>query len=344
MAMDYFISHASEDKLAVAEPLARYLADSKFKVWYDDFSLKLGDSLLASIDRGLAEARFGITILSQKFFDKKWPNRELAGLVAIEGKRKRILPVWHNISAASVAKFSPILADRKAIDSARGLQAVAEAIVVASFPKRIKNLPHHLGVNSAIEQRNWEDSRKRFKDLLDHHPSVADIRAFVSVNHSLILELGRYRSVLIPGFLLPAGLICDFAILRPHGVTGPIELELVILGPLDKADIGHVLVDLPQQFGPRSRPPREPYNYSGGTLLGEFPQLDAIGAAVRKLAHSDNIHFEASDWWLLRILVISGRRAGRDPEQLDLSELPVAAIEVASYDRLLDDEQPTRIG
>jgi hypothetical protein len=79
-------------------------------------------------------------------------------------------------------------------------------------------------------------------------------------------------------------------------------------------------------------------------LLGEFPQLDAIGAAVRKLAHSDNIHFEASDWWLLRILVISGRRAGRDPEQVDLSEMPPAEMEVASYDRLLDDEQPTRIG
>jgi hypothetical protein len=47
MAWDYFISHASEDKAAIAEPLAKYLAAEKFKVWYDDFSLKLGDSLLA---------------------------------------------------------------------------------------------------------------------------------------------------------------------------------------------------------------------------------------------------------------------------------------------------------
>lgn len=190
MPWDYFISHASEDKLAIAEPLAKYLAEARFRVWYDEFSLKLGDSLLASIDRGLGGSRFGITILSQKFFDKKWPKRELAGLVAIEGDRKRILPVRHNITVESVAKYSPILADRISIDSARGLQAVSQAVVSAFFPKRVKDLPLHIDASAAMAREKWEDARKRFKALLENGSLVADLRAFFSVNHSLVLELG----------------------------------------------------------------------------------------------------------------------------------------------------------
>jgi hypothetical protein len=120
--------------------------------------------------------------LSEKFFNKKWPNRELSGLVATEGNRKRILPVWHNIVATSVARYSPILADRKAIDSAKGLQAVSEAIVRASFPKRVKDLPLRIDADSTATK----EARNRFRALLDGGAEVADLRAFLSVNHSLV--------------------------------------------------------------------------------------------------------------------------------------------------------------
>ena len=43
-----FISHASEDKKAIARPLADALRDRRVDVWYDEYSLKLGDSLRAS--------------------------------------------------------------------------------------------------------------------------------------------------------------------------------------------------------------------------------------------------------------------------------------------------------
>lgn len=53
--MKIFISHASEDKEDVASPLAKSLRDLGYEVWYDDYSLKIGDSLSHEIDKRLAE-------------------------------------------------------------------------------------------------------------------------------------------------------------------------------------------------------------------------------------------------------------------------------------------------
>src|SRR5262249_35078432 len=63
------------------------------RVWHDDFLLKPGESL-QSIDRGLARSRFGVVILSSRFFEKHWPQQELNGLATREvGGEKVILPV-----------------------------------------------------------------------------------------------------------------------------------------------------------------------------------------------------------------------------------------------------------
>ncbi len=53
---DVFISHASEDKDDVVRPLAHALQDRGLAVWYDEFELRIGDSLRRKIDRGLANS------------------------------------------------------------------------------------------------------------------------------------------------------------------------------------------------------------------------------------------------------------------------------------------------
>jgi hypothetical protein len=129
---DVFISHASEDKESIAHALAIALRERGLRVWYDTFTLKLGDSLRESIDRGLATCRFGVVILSHHFFAKDWPQRELNGLVATEiSGRKTILPVWHDITRDEVASYSPTLADKLAVSTSQGLDRVVEAILVA---------------------------------------------------------------------------------------------------------------------------------------------------------------------------------------------------------------------
>ena len=126
MLYDVFICHASEDKDKLVRPLAKALRSHHLEVWYDEFALDVGDSLREAIDRGLAASRYGIVVLSPSFFRKRWPRRELNGLVAREmaEDRRMILPVWHHVDHDDVVAFSPPLADLRAAVSEEGLSAV----------------------------------------------------------------------------------------------------------------------------------------------------------------------------------------------------------------------------
>ena len=113
---DIFISDATEDKDAVARPLATALDARSVSVWYDEFELRIGDSLRQKIDAGIAGSRFGLVVLSHNFFDKGWAQYELDGLVTrTVGGDQVLLPVWHEISKDEVAARSPSLADRVAL-------------------------------------------------------------------------------------------------------------------------------------------------------------------------------------------------------------------------------------
>lgn len=115
---DVFISHASEDKEDFAKPLVEALQAAGYKVWYDEFTLKVGDSLRRSIDNGLKNSRYGIVVFSNAFFAKNWTQYELDGLVTREMEgHKVILPIWHMVSKNQVQNYSPTLADKKAINS-----------------------------------------------------------------------------------------------------------------------------------------------------------------------------------------------------------------------------------
>lgn len=127
---DLFISHASEDKDEIARPLADELMEAGLKVWFDEYELTVGDSLRRSIDRGLAQSRFGVVILSEHFFAKEWPQKELDGLVAREdGSEKRILPVWHKVNRKQVVSFSPPLADKLGVPTTKGVGHVVKEIL-----------------------------------------------------------------------------------------------------------------------------------------------------------------------------------------------------------------------
>jgi hypothetical protein len=127
---DVFISHASEDKDEVVRPLANALKDKGLKVWYDEFELKIGDSLRRKIDAGLAKSRFGIVVLSQDFIKKGWTNYELDGIITKAVTNEQVvLPIWHKISKKEVIDYSPSLADKLARNTAmHTVEEIAEEI------------------------------------------------------------------------------------------------------------------------------------------------------------------------------------------------------------------------
>jgi hypothetical protein len=116
---DVFISHASEDKDDFVRSLAEALVAHGLTVWYDEFALRIGDSLRQKIDKGLARSRVGLVVLSPAFVSKGWTNYELDGIVtrAVSGEQL-LLPIWHNITKQQVIDFSPSLADKLARSTA----------------------------------------------------------------------------------------------------------------------------------------------------------------------------------------------------------------------------------
>ncbi len=140
MPIRIFLSHAHEDKEEIARPLAESLGRRGFEVWYDEYSLEIGDKLRDAIDKGLETCDFGIVVLSEKFFEKEWPRRELDGLLAKEeAGRKVILPVWHKVTRDDIAKHSPILAGRLGATTLAGLEEVANKLEAAVTREAIRH-------------------------------------------------------------------------------------------------------------------------------------------------------------------------------------------------------------
>jgi hypothetical protein len=133
---DVFISHAFEDKNDFANELALALKKQGLKIWYSGFELKLGDSISDSVSNALKGSRYGIVIISPVYLEKQWAMSELKALFAQEADRNRILPILHNITVDEIKKHLPMLADRYAISSAKGMQTVVNRAMQVIKGKR----------------------------------------------------------------------------------------------------------------------------------------------------------------------------------------------------------------
>lgn len=150
---DIFISHASEDKNDIVRELANILTTLKLKVWYDEFSLNIGDSLTSSIDKGLNQSKYGLVVISKDFLNKKWTDYEYKSLITKEVNGvKCILPIWHNITREEVQNFSLFLADKIALDTAsNNLKQIALKICQVVRPEIIEGIKGYLMFKEAFK-------------------------------------------------------------------------------------------------------------------------------------------------------------------------------------------------
>jgi hypothetical protein len=191
MEYDAFISHASEDKDAVARPLAAHLSALGYRVWFDEFALSLGDSLRQSIDRGLASCRFGVVILSKQFFAKNWPAYELDGLTTREqaATQKIILPIWHGVTRHEVAAYSPTLADRVATVTTLPLNDIARRIAEVLGPPSASARP--LTMPAALPRPADEETCPRcgqLGNIFGYEGSDGDEFAWFECRHCGLFE------------------------------------------------------------------------------------------------------------------------------------------------------------
>ena len=125
-------------------------------VWYDEFELRIGDSLRQKIDEGISRSRFGVVILSKAFLSKGWTSYELDGLVTMAvNKRQVLLPIWHDISKDEVISYSPSLADKVALRTADySISEIADEIAAVTTPSTSGTMELDQAVDSSEDPSN----------------------------------------------------------------------------------------------------------------------------------------------------------------------------------------------
>lgn len=113
-----FISHDSKDKALIAKPIAKGLSSRLCTVWYDEYSLKVGDSLRESIEKGIKEAKKCVLVITPNFLSNSgWSKKEFSSIFTREVlfQENIILPIWYNVEKKEVYEYSPDLADKYAL-------------------------------------------------------------------------------------------------------------------------------------------------------------------------------------------------------------------------------------
>ncbi|MCX5768676.1 MAG: toll/interleukin-1 receptor domain-containing protein [Candidatus Hydrogenedentes bacterium] len=109
-----FLCHASDDKEMVAQPIYQALTEAGFRCWYDEIEIGWGESLVASINAGLAGSRYVIVVVSPSMAKKKWAKKELQSALHIETEAGKtiVLPLLTEGAEELLQQF-PFLAEKK---------------------------------------------------------------------------------------------------------------------------------------------------------------------------------------------------------------------------------------
>ncbi len=80
---DIFICHVQEDRIEFAQPLALAMQRAGLRVKSDTTEISSRDGLQEIIDRGLAQSRYGVVIVSQNYIENTWAKK---GLIEFSGQ------------------------------------------------------------------------------------------------------------------------------------------------------------------------------------------------------------------------------------------------------------------
>lgn len=87
---DVFLSYSSKDRPFAAR-LANDLASFELAVWWDQWEMRVGDSLLMKIQAGIEASAWLAVVLSQSSVGSPWVTRELAAALTTEIASGRVV-------------------------------------------------------------------------------------------------------------------------------------------------------------------------------------------------------------------------------------------------------------
>ena len=114
---DIFLCHAWEDRKTTAKNLTDLLVGNGTSVWFSENEVLLGSNLLREIDKGLANSRVGIVLVTSSFLNRIQGNviadKELSALLS----RDQLIPVLDGVTFEELFSVSPLLASRSGLNT-----------------------------------------------------------------------------------------------------------------------------------------------------------------------------------------------------------------------------------
>lgn len=115
---DVFLCHAWDDRQGTAKELHDLLESLGVSVWFSEKDVGLGVPLLRAIDKGLANSRVGIVLVTPALL-RRLPaegiaDKELSALLA----RDRLVPIVHGTTYEALREVSPLLGSRSGLSTA----------------------------------------------------------------------------------------------------------------------------------------------------------------------------------------------------------------------------------
>ena len=136
---DVFLCHAWDDRQEAAKELHDLLESRGVRVWFSEKDVGLGVPLLRAIDKGLANSRVGIVLVTpallRRLAAEGIADKELSALLA----RERLVPVVHGTTYEALREVSPLLASRSGLSTAEDSMAkvatkLSELVNLELFP------------------------------------------------------------------------------------------------------------------------------------------------------------------------------------------------------------------
>lgn len=114
---DVFLCHAWDDRQGAAKQLHDLLEENGVSVWFSEKDVGLGVPLLRAIDKGLANSRVGIVLVTPALL-RRLPaegiaDKELSALLA----RERLVPIVHETTYEALREISPLLGSRSGLST-----------------------------------------------------------------------------------------------------------------------------------------------------------------------------------------------------------------------------------
>jgi len=136
---DVFLCHAWDDRKGAAKDLHDLLTSRGVKVWFSEKDVGLGTLLLREIDRGLANSRVGIVLVTpallRRLRGEGIADKELAALL----HRELLVPVMHETTFEDLYAVSPLLSARSGMNTSEESMAaiaakLAEVLTIQAVP------------------------------------------------------------------------------------------------------------------------------------------------------------------------------------------------------------------